>query len=853
MLINKKVGSAYLIAIGAIVVLAILAGTALRTTTERSYSTRYMSNEKKAEAVLESATDLVIAYAKFHMNNEDASDGSHAKNFYNIFRFPAPMINPSMSNETGANHRLDVANLPQITNLAHNFEALSPLSSMIDDLGADNVEMSINCRIAQAEVFTSDLDGYEVPGITVRPAEATGRSARFLDSINENALSDDSLNSASWAPSDWQVDFNLPSLTKSDSHTFPYLIFDVIVDLEILAPAVFKIMVNAKAGGLPRSEIILKVILQGILILPGIDFDEEDFQIDAENGEISIEVLNSNFNLNEILNEVAIDLDGKDFTVQNVRDYMMPGSNLSVATLLYQASQLRSAIYSEYSGLPRPLGISLAPDNFESRDLTIVEKGGVFEIEANIAYKPQGDSGPVIKRQLVAHMPFKVSDVQPIAPEYSFFVANSSVMAESVPTINTLGGVVNLSSTSGAFIVHNVPEGNYSALTGLNLPGSDIYRQPGMLRINSNEMMSLNLPLGNLDEPYTCSFNPVVSPWQELLPRYSPSARYSRSERYKPLPVFQWGGETITPEHEFDLPVLFDSELTFPPIQPTGLRNLETFFKSAGLLLEGGTLLFGKSHLEYPLGIRMEAPLNMISSRIKIEVEPQARMFKDNTEIYVKYDHREHPYGILDYPAYDRLDQWSPDDTKNWPANAYSMMQYAKKATYFYQSGAEFLADTDRKAPDGSWDINGVTYISGELDLTLSDPEFKVKGKGIIVTKGNIKINTNIRRADEDTVFSLVARGGGLIIGGSCTEIEAACFSNRTPQTVSSDIVNIRGNLVVNEFDRSEITNLRVYYDGHACRTSPLSIMRDVGKFAPSRYYVSMAENWSRFGYEKNM
>jgi hypothetical protein len=207
------------------------------------------------------------------------------------------------------------------------------------------------------------------------------------------------------------------------------------------------------------------------------------------------------------------------------------------------------------------------------------------------------------------------------------------------------------------------------------------------------------------------------------------------------------------------------------------------------------------------------------------------------------------------YPAYESESDYDPTSNfKVMPANCYSLLQYSKKANHFYSSQSEFdaamgtaVADGGLKNPDGSININGVIYVKGAL--TISNP-LVVKGKGLIVAKTDIVLQADVTRKDDDTVFGLIARGGTMEFRG-CSKVEAACFSNGAPTTSTSSEVVINGNLVCNAFDRRKIIDLKVFYNSNACTVNPLSAIRDVGKYSPERYWVSFAENWSRFTYEK--
>jgi hypothetical protein len=362
------------------------------------------------------------------------------------------------------------------------------------------------------------------------------------------------------------------------------------------------------------------------------------------------------------------------------------------------------------------------------------------------------------------------------------------------------------------------------------------------------------------------------------------------------VPVFQWKGDTVERFHELNFPVLFYSDPDWKPYLPPGLKAIASFFSEGGLTsLESATLLLGNCHMEYPLGIVIESPLVMRYANASIEVKPYAEvdfdelgndppdgfdmdqfeediendnlddytdLFGDNldgdsgavdelSEVYINYENREMPYGMLDYPAYDSLSEYKPDVPANFPPNCYSLIQYAKKATYFYDSFGQFLSQHSRHPDDNTaYYLNGVVYIKDGIEVETDNP-LRLKGKGILVCKKDIKLHADVVRVGEDSVVSLISRGGAIYFEDGCKSVQAACFSNLAPVTTTSNIVRIYGNLVTNEFNRDQITELEIFYDSKSCRTSPLSVIRDVGKFAPSRYWVSMPDNWASFKYEK--
>jgi hypothetical protein len=848
---KRSSGSIFIIVLGAITLLGIVSFTIIQTNSSRSFTTRFMSNEQKVEAVLESANDLMLGYIKDQMNQKDSD-------FYYFFRIPASVQGGKLWTSSGNNLKIDVTQLKEITDLNEDYEGLKPLESLIENLGEDNVDLSMNVKVIQAEAFTSDISNYEVVGITHHAHEPRGESAKFLHSINESPETDGSLSSSDWAPSDWEADFKLPSLTDEDVKTFSVDVNATVFGFSVTISVRVKITITHIAAAVAHA----RVDVTSPVSMPN--------------------VYSKVFDFNKILKESFIDLGDEPISIPGIRRLAMPDSDTAVFSISYQAQRIKNEIDDEYDDLCSKIEEEqVEPDGFGS-DAKVVEKGGILEITGLIDYYPHGkDHEDKITRKLVSTLPFKVSDIQPIAPEYSFFVAASDKIDEGLSSM--AGSKVNFdSSAGGMFMVHSVPEGNFNFIDGFNFNSSedDFQRIPGMLRINAPDVIDLHTFVGTPDEPFLTEFNVMTSP--------------KSNSQFMNIPVFQWKSDPGTREHEVDFPVLFDPAPDMNPMIPVGLKGVELFFKQGGLALnKTPSLLYGKCHMEYPLGISMEGPVNMVYSNALIKVKPSAEVDLDevdtsspppdvnlasmseafesgdigtyselinddsvqvggvneNSQIFVNYQNiRTLPYGMLNYTSYSDSSEWDPSRTDNLPANCYSLMQYAKKSTYFYETAQDFIDNHPRHPDDGdAYDINGVIYIKDSL--TVGSP-LKVMGKGQIVCKNDIILDADVTHGDDETILSLIARGGAIYFSG-CSEVEAACYSNLAPVCNSTSIVKLKGNLVANEFDRDQVLNLEIFYDTKKCTASYLSLIRDVGKFAPERYWVSLAKNWSTYKYEK--
>jgi hypothetical protein len=181
------------------------------------------------------------------------------------------------------------------------------------------------------------------------------------------------------------------------------------------------------------------------------------------------------------------------------------------------------------------------------------------------------------------------------------------------------------------------------------------------------------------------------------------------------------------------------------------------------------------------------------------------------------------------------------------PANLYSNLQYAKKANLYYENEAQFWADAEI-TNRSTLRYDGVLYINGPLTISQ---ELTVTGRVLLVAREEIRVSANIRRGDNKTVFGLMSRTGSINVANGCTLIQAACYSQDTFTNPDGNALVIDGNLVVNKFSRAVVGSLDVVFNGAATRISPFSLLRDVGKFDPKRYIVSIGKQWTRFEFAK--
>ena len=209
------------------------------------------------------------------------------------------------------------------------------------------------------------------------------------------------------------------------------------------------------------------------------------------------------------------------------------------------------------------------------------------------------------------------------------------------------------------------------------------------------------------------------------------------------------------------------------------------------------------------------------------------------------------------------ISTYDPAKPENMPPNLYTVEQYAKKATYYYENQEAFIEDLPNrmiKTKDGkeALALNGITYIAGSLGS--ENDHFKVEGKdallvtgkGMIVVCGNVFLGTNIICLDnkdtgEKTTFSLICRNGGLVILKSGKyAIEGSLYTDAGIYVEPSSSLHILGNWVTNQFKKTlMLGTVIVDYVSSRTRTSVGSLHPTRGKYDPKRYHVSFSPIWS--------
>ena len=900
--VSRRAGSAFLVAIGALSVLTIMVLFFSNTRTARRWSTRLMSNESKAEAMAEAAVQVGLRMVGDQINTK-------GEEWYKNLRMPGKLDNggASMASPDGSDLPMTLLadsekQLGIITSSdAASDDYLGTLRSLMEN-GSWTVRLSAS--IASASAFAGiDGDGSEnVAGINTQPVSVLGNIGKFVDSLGSpagTAVPFGDLISA------YKLNILLPEnhsvSTTEDTFTVTKKILFFKIKLKGLIRLKLPVRVTNPNRATDRIEISGYVSLG-----PLGKIDIPPITIKAYRDLLAEMLETSAPYLTEFSSRGLV----KDFT----------GDTDAIFSYSWGESKIRSFLDGSWGTVSSLPGVSSG-----WKDDTAVEKTGALQVKAEVFFEPQ--DGRLIQRTLVAERDFKISDLQPVAPEYVFFVNNSS--DEDIKFIG-----IPPAGTTATSSIHAVPHDSsdnyklkFSTLEQAFGPGTTEEKTqiPGMIRINGTSNMAIHLFTGGLEEAHTTHYNALMADVDNKL-------RLDSNNKIDPR--FNWLGGTEMLMDTVYLPI--------PPIAPNteynetkeGIVKMWDVMKEK-LTLNVPTMLFGDYMIEYPLNVQVEANLkqhySQLSVQAKVKIDGDAAMdmmdsgggggpptiikvellsrippdeddnwnvkavdgdddpFEvvlaapdypgpyavgdevnlettsslggsidadtleklskvDKSTIKIKHIRREEPFGIRLQPTTADSSSFNPSNPGTRPPALYSDLQYAKKAKYYYESAAEFISDIPNRSAGGSFQLDGITFVNnGDINL----PAMTVQGKGLIVGRLNISVNGNIQRADSDTVFGLIARNGAIMVNPGTKLIQAACYSHNCLQNSAGNALIIDGNLVMDTFDRNLFNSVSVMYNGPACRTTFLSMVRDVGKYDPARYHAVLGKQWSRYEYEK--
>ena len=214
------------------------------------------------------------------------------------------------------------------------------------------------------------------------------------------------------------------------------------------------------------------------------------------------------------------------------------------------------------------------------------------------------------------------------------------------------------------------------------------------------------------------------------------------------------------------------------------------------------------------------------------------------------------------------INSYDPALLSNYPPNLSTAEQYAKKATYYYDTYQEFLDDIKNRTTKvdiegvGEKDcflLNGITFVADSIG-TFNEPfvpplddkkDFYVTGKGAIVCSGNFFLGCNIRCADRGdlrTNFSLICRTGGLIVPATSDSLlfEGSLYTDMGLMSLMGAGLQIRGNWVTDVFNKPLMGGaVQLDYISSRVRTSLGSLHPERGRFEPNRYFVTFSPAWA--------
>jgi hypothetical protein len=852
-------GSAFLIAIGVLSVITLMILFFSNTRTARRWSTRLLSNESKAEAVAESAVTIGLRLIADQMNK----DGTEW--FVNL-RVPCQLSNggTALSSPGGGDIPMTpLADTEKVLGIVTSRDAvvddyLGTLRSLMDN-GSWTVRVTASLASAAAIADLGDGGAYHVAGINRKPVPVLGNVGKFVD-----------------------------SLAAPTGTSFPFT--------DLMSKYEFNIMLPNDHGSYTTEDdfsvkvkiLFFKITLKGLIRLKlprRITNPQEHTDKIEVSGYVKLGPLGT-INFGPFSFNVYKDALAK--TLEPAPPYLPKFSSRGLMKKLtgtdawlnysWGESRVRTYLNATWTVVDAFPGVDPG-----WRDDTAVEKVGAVRIRAEVFFEPQ--PGRLIQRTLAAERDFKIADMQPVAPEYVFFVNNSDDV-----DIKFIGLPPAVTATSS---IHPVPrqgpdyKRSFSLLESAFGSGAvdEKTHLPGMIRINGTKNMAIHLFTGGLDESHTTHYNALMADHPDNL---------RLDAQNKVDPRFNWLGR----------PQLF-MDCVYIPINPwnpgqeathikTGVINMWEVVKD-NLNLNMPTMLFGDYMHEYPLNLQIESNLRQQYSRFavraKVEIDGNKAMglmgnippmpdpppddqdldddaelppelngvttsgididaFKevDKSTIEVRHIRMDEKFGIRLQKTTADATTFNPADPRSLPPALYSDLQYAKKAKHYYETAAAFAGDIANRTKNGAFVLDGVTFINDNM-VTLNAMKFS--GKGLIVARHNITVAGNLERADTNTVFGLIARNGAILVNSGVHKIQAACYSHQTLQNRAGNALIIDGNIVMDEFDRRLFSSVSVIYNGPACRTTFLSMVRDVGKYDPGRYHAVLGKQWSRYEYEK--
>lgn len=468
----------------------------------------------------------------------------------------------------------------------------------------------------------------------------------------------------------------------------------------------------------------------------------------------------------------------------------------------------------------------------------VIEKFATMFFKCRVEFVPEGSSVPFIT-ELEASRDVKVIDMAAANPLYSFYWLNSAKAGYGVDDWgskhNGMFKINNLSLDFGYTGRFNFPDDIVNFFKGtLN---SQIIRFPGLCFMGGTEQQKIPTGLNDLLLVY-----PNYLPIFKLI--YGP---VGSSQTYMP-----W---TFLPNSPVDASVV-TSFMPAPSIGYYGLINL-VVTAIDGMLQKPKVRLFGDWCLSPTMKLRIDGNVAKVFKSLKGYIFTIPVPFPPCTLKMGVYRYEDETKGYS-YSFYEKPAEAKVDGIIE---NIYQPDQYKKKASLVYENERAFLKDSSLRDGNNVIKINGVIYIEGDLTLNASQSFY---GAGQLVVNGNLTLKGD--------VFHLPMsndrfENGGIVHGegGKIVPFVIVCFKKVTlwpdsqarimaPVYAKEGIetkgrpAHIIGNLVCDQFDPKLINgDLTIWYTPEVTTCSFMSLIPHVGRFAPDRYRVILAEQFSTF------
>lgn len=864
--------AAYILVLAFVGVLLVLVIMLSSTSISGKFLTRRYSDDEKASQLAEAASHLAFRLVAEEVNDPKVMydllrfqfKKENIDSWFWKFRFPVLTANAGIDKNSSINSEaseegalgcelsLDTGSL--FRDKTYTNVELVDLNPLIRELGG-TASISVKAEIVKTYGILPKSTTYEVPGITIDTSKAVKGPQDWLGNFVNTLMS--------------KVEFKLD---------FTGLILNAIPDKN-LGDVIGAMVEGAKINVSIAAGIAFEVPV-GKIIKPAL----ESLITSLAGDDLSLKGLVQKFVIDELAKK-----------------------NIKLEIDLTKYKNLLSGVIKDL--LPDFL-LEISGEIGWGRTM---EKIGIFQVRAVVDYQPRGPGGQTLRRTLRTQKDFRVADIQPVAPDYSFFLANSPLLIEDQKIENKSGwqggDQIAWAAGCGALVIHNLTLFDevlikrladfLDALVGWKTEklNNSLYL-PGLVRINGTATQEIPLNFGLLNSgsfmerlkhceipsllvcddknrhydlkagkyPTKTGVEGTDYIWDyqkhNIMPALGESIYGTGFEAPPPLSCLS----PLAPVPHFDWPWVADSLIWIP---------LPVNYNS--------THLFGDFHIEFPLKLRVEgnvwkkfSRLTLPMIRIYIPLSLVGGVDIDVTLFPIPFNKVIYePYGYCTYPPLEKSEggqadvaamaaEWSHTDYKNLPDNLYSPTQYLKKASYFYRSSAEFNADIENRSTYITVDgvekkvfvCDGVSFVEGANGGGLFLREMDVMGRGIIVCAGNIHIGGNIRRIDKPdgplTMLTLVARNGAIINKGD-NSVEACCYGDRGLMNTAFGKLRIFGNLVVNRFNRSDCQgDVDVHYESNRCHSSFISYFKDIAKYDITRYHVNISKKWREFQYEKN-